>query len=627
MYDNDKALRSPPALAGGFKLLRRQLAGGYFSIISVGVLVCIFIWLGERMTPGARRKLRTKDVSCFVCITGQQSRLLEGNKTTLFFEPLAKHCGSIDVAFVLSDSSFFINAPLMENVASAQDSYTHVIERIRPFCRECNVRTPKIPTYTPHNAWERRLSTMLYKGRNKSYKAATHYNQVMTIASCSANINRRYDISVRIREDSVFEKEVPFEDLLHHMQSNTVYFQKFDSWGGINDKIAVTNVQPQQFFKSQLRFWNAINKNPRDLPARVTNFEQYTASAFIWSGFKLQPTDFFMGTPRSPWNGYVCNQYGCKWRAEKTWLEHEWSYVCITGQLGRLELASKIEKFIQPLTEKTDVIVKLALTQGESHFTNSFDLGPGTDGDRSSARMSIKDAREILHKHGVKQTIVTVPFLNASMPVHTEYIHALDKKQWLREDPTYNIRRERNHKRQYETLDSCKIQKRDGFVYKNEPRYTFRVREDTFFVHADIDNVLHQLDQATIQGTKLETRPKHQRYTLYPPLTMGNIVYTQKCASWFGINDKFAALPGHTSNIYFETPLKAFKSGKIVSDFSKWGMNPENFYMNSYKSNLILLQYISDVMVTTCGYMQSDYCTPRGHAECEKIALQQLGFM
>ena len=443
----------------------------------------------------------------------------------------------------------------------------------------------------------------------------------MTIASCSANINRHYDISVRIREDSVFEKEVPFEDMLRHMQNNTVYFQKFGSWGGINDKIAVTNVQPQQFFKSQLRFWNAINKNPRDLPARVTNFEQYTASAFIWSGFKLQPTDFFMGTPRSPWNVYVCNNYDCKWRAEKTWLEHEWSYVCITGQLGRLELANKIEKFIQPLTEKTGVIVKLALTQGESHFTNSFDGSHITDSVKSSARMSINDAREILHKHGVKQTIVTVPFLNVSIPVHTEYIHALDKRDWLSRDPTYNIRRERNHKRQYETLDSCKIQKRDGFVYKNEPRYTFRIREDTFFIKMDIDKVLHQLDQATIQGTKLETRPKHQRYTLYPPLTRGNSIYTQKCANWYGINDKFAALPGHTSNLYFETPLKAFKSGKIVYDFQTWGMNPENFYMNSYKSKNILLRYISAVAVTSCGYKTLDYCAPRAAADCTKIAL------
>ena len=519
----------------------------------------------------------------------------------------------------------------MENVASAQDSYTHVIERIRPFCREYNVRTPKIPTYNPHNAWESRLSTLKYFGKNKSYTARPQWKQVMTIASCSANINRHYDISVRIREDSVFEKEVPFEDMLRHMQSNTVYFQKFDSWGGINDKIAVTNVQPQQFFKSQLRFWNAINKNPRDLPARVTNFEQYTASAFIWSGFKLHPTDFFMGTPRSPWNVYVCNSYGCKWRSEKTWLEHEWSYVCITGQLGRLELVNKIEKFIQPLTQKTDVIVKLALTQGESHFTNSFDGRLHTTESvrsksvRSRARMSIKDAREILHKHGVKQTIVTVPFLNESMPVNTEYVHALDKKDWLREDPTYNIRRERNHKRQYETLDSCKIQKRDGFVYKNEPRYTFRMREDTFFLHVNISKALHQLDGASNKGIKLPSRPKHQRYTLYPPLTIGNIIYTQKCANWHGINDKFAALPGQSSNLFFETPLKAFKSGKIVYDIPKWGMNPENFYMNSYKSKNILLRYISAVAVTTCGYKTSDYCAPRARADCEKIALQLYG--
>lgn len=620
-YDNNKMKRGRQT---GKNLVKTIFFCSFICI----VIVTIFRQLSINNSPSPpKQNLRNSGVkSCLVCITGQQSRLIEGNKTTLLFTPLKKHC-NIDVVFVLAKTTNFVNENIMHDMnIPVNGDYIKVINNIRQFSMVTYVKTPEIPPYISNNTWQKHLSTMTYFGKNKYYKAKFHWNQINTIASCLPPKKKKYDIVIRLREDTVFENKVKFEHMLHDTKKSVVYFQKFDSWGGINDKMAVTNVEPRIFFQSQLNYWNAINKNTTLLSKKATNMEKFTAASFIWSGFELQPTNFFMGTPRSPWNVYVCNKYICKWRSEQTWQEKEWSYICITGQLGRLELDSKIDKLILPLTRKNDVIVKVVLSEGLPRFTNGFD-GIHTYVNHTNSAYTIEEIRKKMHDIGVKQTIFISPFLNTSLAVHEKYVKALNKKERVLNDKTYNKRRERNHKRQYETIHSCKIRENDGVLYKNRPRYTFRIREDAFILNMDVDKMLREIDKIKLNAKQMIMGSKI-RYKSTRRKTYVNSIITQKCAAWHGLNDKFAMVPGYSSKDLFEAPLNLFKSGILPKDIPRWGLNPEIFYKASYSIKNFTLIPTSSFTIVTCRYIDSKAdCVPRGVALCEKTALDIIKHM
>lgn len=227
-------------------------------------------------------------------------------------------------------------------------------------------------------------------------------------------------------------------------------------------------------------------------------------------------------------------------------------YVCITGQLSRVELGNKIKKLLKPLNRLGyHTYIGLALTTDSPHFTNI------NNGDKMRLLTSIGQAtHRLLNTAGVKE-------VRHFMPQHSEDMYA---NMWYKQhlDNDNSISRVKNHARQYHTLQYCN-------EWSNISQFTdltIRVRDDILFERINVPEIV----QHTLQT---------------------GAVVTSTCDAWAGMNDKVAFLPSTKSKDFFHLPYEKYHTFHAEIP----ALNPEKYYHHVYSSVRFPMSSVSSLYV------------------------------
>ena len=261
------------------------------------------------------------------------------------------------------------------------------------------------------------------------------------------------------------------------------------------------------------------------------------------------------------------------------------AFVCVTGQLKRLELESKIRRLLLPLLNTfKHVRVGLALSSGKTRYTN---MQSNTFSD-SSSFISIGEAKAKLKRIGVKAVHFEEPEF-AHVELNSAIVNQYDK---VGRGIQYRQSRARNHVRQYQTISTCNnILGRIDTV----PDISIRIRDDAYISHFDVEESLRKL---------------HFEHT-------SMFIVTEDCAAWHGINDKFALVNGKESESLFVAPIKHYPAESVP----QWVINPETFFMHSYMMEGLQTITSDSIEIVTSTPVWNDNCwkmVPRGVADCEK---------
>ena len=232
------------------------------------------------------------------------------------------------------------------------------------------------------------------------------------------------------------------------------------------------------------------------------------------------------------------------------------AFVCITGQLSRLELDGKIDNLFQPLYNTHDIDVAFVLSTGKATF-----VAKRNDRIFHGAVPTYSTFKEVRAKIPRKFGMVrTQQIEQPESPILvSEYVDLLDKNSL---NHTLKEERSRSHIRQWYVYQKC-LGMMDRFEKVVKKRYSIvmRMREDLFIAHpVDIDFVLENV--------------------------WGKILLVQRCDSWGGMNDKLVILHRGTAVKYFTTPLQQFYlHPQAVFNFTGGGRvtNPETFLLRAFE--------------------------------------------
>ena len=267
-------------------------------------------------------------------------------------------------------------------------------------------------------------------------------------------------------------------------------------------------------------------------------------------------------------------------------------YICITGQLSRLELDTKIEKVIRPISDRySDVRVALSLFMETKNFVNE---------EKSSdfvSPYSIQTARLMLMQNGAKTVNVYSVEHNDDIPINQNIINNYDKFYSM---PDLKKKRAYGHIRQYESLYNCKHGLSD---VETVPLFAVRLRDDLYVHSFDVDKIVDELH--------------------YSPMHSGRTIITPMCASWFGLNDKIAIVSGQYASLYFRSPLETYQRPMI----EKWVINPETYYLSTFLNHGFFMFRSEHLEVVPTTLKQLDNCkafVPRGEASCELDIIQKV---
>jgi len=213
------------------------------------------------------------------------------------------------------------------------------------------------------------------------------------------------------------------------------------------------------------------------------------------------------------------------------------AFLCITGQLSRLEMDTKLRFFVTPNRELHEIDVAFVLDTNSTHSTNNV-VPRGAVASPSEIVLSVEEAgATVLFFNSQKQT--------ENPTVSQIYLKQLNKRKFL---PEQRLERAQNHYRQYEASSRCRIPHL-SHIYD----MYIRLRDDTMFTTQFI----------------------------LSPLPEG--IHVPRCNSWGGINDRGAIVVGlHNAVIYFSiidrfmTFDRTFKPERRRAIF-----NPETFFAES----------------------------------------------
>ena len=228
-------------------------------------------------------------------------------------------------------------------------------------------------------------------------------------------------------------------------------------------------------------------------------------------------------------------------------------YVCITGQLSRLELRNKIDKLFSPLHDRGyKLFIGLALTTEPARYVNN------DNGDKMRLYTSIGEVQKILLN---ASGVVEVKYLSTVNNLGDVYLN-LFYQQSLGHTNNSTSRVELNA-RQYRALQHCNQPN-----ISNNSSFFIRLREDTFIERINLDPIIS--------------------------LAQDGAVVTTECDAWWGMNDKMAFGPGSRASDFFLSPFEYYLSfKKHVKNF-----NPERLYLNSYEDEGFTLASSPDFIVT-----------------------------
>lgn len=242
--------------------------------------------------------------------------------------------------------------------------------------------------------------------------------------------------------------------------------------------------------------------------------------------------------------------------SERQWLRpissSKKAFICITGQVERLELNSKISELFEPLKRRNyEIYATFILTEGNAMYT--------TKGTFSKSPFHIERLRSLYPDYTFEHIEkVSNPPLNHAL------LKQLNKAWFSAKDQR---RRAENHYRQYDTLNKC-YQHLTG-----DADIIVRIREDAFVENINWDEIIHKIDRE------------------------GPVVLTPSYAEWNGINDKISFLNDRAAKIYFTHPLTRYHE-----QHPQWIQNPETYYFHIYDDARIFLDTIESIEIVTTRY-------------------------
>ena len=236
------------------------------------------------------------------------------------------------------------------------------------------------------------------------------------------------------------------------------------------------------------------------------------------------------------------------------------SFVCISGQLQRLELDNKLVNLLEPMKKTLGGSVYVALVMTENKAIYTKDQISEQRAQHEPQFETYQEAVDYLAKRGFI-VLTESPYPHSPNPyVYEEYLQRLAQlaNGEKLKDPKffdYDKRRAQNHVRQaiagelcYRAMESSAIDFSNGIIA--------RFRDDVGFQEKlPIQNMTEWLhDPPKI--------PPGKDLAVVPKLASTNrpTIITPYCRNWFGMNDRGAFVHPNGAYSYFMAPLLAFNS-------------------------------------------------------------------
>mmetsp|Transcript_625 Transcript_625/g.4231 ORF Transcript_625/g.4231 Transcript_625/m.4231 type:complete len:332 (-) Transcript_625:694-1689(-) len=238
----------------------------------------------------------------FVCITGQLHRLELDGKVNNLFQPMVQ-THVVDIALVLSTktASFVVKRSQKVFAGSGQGNFRTLEEVQRKLQNRFGIVRTKELVQPQAPALNQDYVDMLDKGGvNRTLRvnrSESHIRQWSSYMHCMEMLDEfeefqgaRYNVVLRMREDLDVLFPVDFHNLLQHIGGSNLVVQHCDSWGGINDKIAILrrDYALEYFLTPFERFY----LRPAEMlhttsPLRVKNPETFLRKTYQLEGFTV----------------------------------------------------------------------------------------------------------------------------------------------------------------------------------------------------------------------------------------------------------------------------------------------------------------------------------------------------
>ena len=231
------------------------------------------------------------------------------------------------------------------------------------------------------------------------------------------------------------------------------------------------------------------------------------------------------------------------------------AFICITGQLSRLELENKIRNILEPLHQQGyELSVALVLSKGEPKFTNK-----SADESRYD---SLRDAFEVLDN--LQYVRILNPSRSAYKPLahpNPPAVYYMSLKKVDKRSFEEVLERSENHMRIFDSYQRCwDIERTDAFDAFHgaspPPAHDvyIRIREDVGLTQPVNMTLVNDL----VNYSHTAQNPK--------------IMLVTDCRSWGGINDRMAIVSSAAAQDYFLSPYTVL-AGDPFRGFGDNGLN------------------------------------------------------
>jgi len=225
------------------------------------------------------------------------------------------------------------------------------------------------------------------------------------------------------------------------------------------------------------------------------------------------------------------------------------SFVCITGQVNRLELDNKIGAVLNPLRQagyEPDIALVLDDSSSTPHVTN--DQKVKVDYTHQPAFASFSEAADALRDMDFN-VVTDSPYVQVAEPILNEqYVSQLQQKDGMTDEQHRD--RSKNNIRMMESWGRCYDEMTADSQRSMEYDIVVRVREDAGFIEAlDVDFLVEKLT---------ENGPEQDDESSSTGKSSNRVVISNGCRQSHGMNDKFAVVSRDAAESYFHSPLRYY---------------------------------------------------------------------
>ena len=248
------------------------------------------------------------------------------------------------------------------------------------------------------------------------------------------------------------------------------------------------------------------------------------------------------------------------------------SFVCITGQVNRLELANKVVVVLNPLRQagfEPDIALILDDSSSTPHVTNDQVIKVDYTA-HAPVFATFDDAVQLLRKMEFN-VLTESPYIQVADPILSEkYVAQLHRKDGMSDEQ--HRKRAENNLRMMESWAQC----HNVMVADIDRSMTYdlvvRTREDTGFLQAlDVDFLVRQLNG---EGDE----DNHASVNQEQPKSERKRVVSNGCRYSQGMNDKFAILTRSAADTYFLSPFRSYYTKELHPKV----MSSESFIYYTY---------------------------------------------